>query len=285
MNLGLCLAGGGVKGAAHIGALKAFEEKGIKFSYISGTSSGSIVATLYAAGYSSDEIYVLFKKYCSKIKYVDFKNIFKAISGLLFKRKILINGLNSGEIIEKIITTACLEKKIKNIRDIKIPLLIPSVDLHTGIVYMFSSISKRGGFSDEIKYIDDIDIGLAVRGSCSYPGLFSPCPYENTELIDGGIRENVPWQETKSLGADTVISIIFKENINKNCCSNMIEVANRTIELLCHEINYHDLQNANNLIELDTPNVSLLDFSKIDELYNLGYYQTIKKIKKSYNSF
>ena len=44
----------------------------------------------------------------------------------------------------------------------------------------------------------------AVRASCSYPGVFSPCPYQNTELIDGGIRENVPWRETKEVGAEAV---------------------------------------------------------------------------------
>ena len=63
----------------HIGALKAFEEANIHFDYISGASSGSIVSTLYAVGYSSDEIFNLFKKYSKKIKYVDGKNIFKFI--------------------------------------------------------------------------------------------------------------------------------------------------------------------------------------------------------------
>ena len=53
MKKGLCLAGGGVKGAAHIGAIKAFEEENIHFEYVGGTSSGSIVACLYAAGFSS----------------------------------------------------------------------------------------------------------------------------------------------------------------------------------------------------------------------------------------
>ena len=57
MKLGLCLAGGGVKGAAHIGALKALEENKIKIDYIGGTSSGSIVASLYACGFTADEIY------------------------------------------------------------------------------------------------------------------------------------------------------------------------------------------------------------------------------------
>ena len=65
MELGLALSGGGVKGAAHIGVIKALEEAGIKISSISGTSSGSIVAVLYACGYSSNEIYYIFKKYCA----------------------------------------------------------------------------------------------------------------------------------------------------------------------------------------------------------------------------
>ena len=63
MSFGLALSGGGAKGAAHIGVLKAFEEEKVKIDYIGGTSSGSIVATLYAAGYKSDDIYYIFKKY------------------------------------------------------------------------------------------------------------------------------------------------------------------------------------------------------------------------------
>ena len=67
MKLGICFAGGGIKGAAHIGALKAFEESNMEFEYIAGTSSGSIIACLYAIGYNSDEIYEIFKKYINRI--------------------------------------------------------------------------------------------------------------------------------------------------------------------------------------------------------------------------
>ena len=283
MELGLCLAGGGIKGVAHIGALKALEEENIKFHYIAGTSSGSIVATLYASGYGADEIYELFKKYAKKIKYVDLKNILKTIYGLIFKRQIIINGLNSGEVIETIVKEACGNKNIKNIHDIKIPLLIPSVDLHNGSIYIFSSVSKsgkRGNFSDEMIYINDIEIGTAVRASCSYPGVFSPCPYQDIELIDGGIRENVPWKELKEIGAQKILNIVFSSKINNRCCQNIIEVVTNSIEILCHELSNYELKGANYLLHIDTPDVSLLEIKKMNQLYEMGYKQTKEKMKE-----
>ena len=78
---GLCLSGGGIKAFAHIGALKALEEKGIKFDCVSGASSGSIIATLYALGYSSDEMLFIFKKYCKKLKYIEPTKLLKSIFG------------------------------------------------------------------------------------------------------------------------------------------------------------------------------------------------------------
>ena len=262
------------------GAIKAFEEEKIKFNYISGTSSGSIVAALYAIGYPADEIYELFKKYSKEIKYVDGKNILRLIKGIIFKRKIIIDGLNSGDKLEKIIQKACREKDVRNMEEVSMPLLIPSVDLHTGSIYCFCSKNVRDTFSDNTIYINDIEIYKAVRASCSYPGVFSPYKYKNIELIDGGIRENVPWKYTKLLGADKVISIIFENEINQKCCKNIIEIANRSIEILSHELSNYELKGADYLLKLKSKDISLLDVKKIDELYNIGYKKTKKKIKE-----
>ena len=97
MKYGICFSGGGIKAAAHIGAIKVFEENNIKFEYFSGTSSGSIIACLYALGFSSEEMLVFLKNYAKKIKYYETKNIFKLILNLIFLRKIGIKGFNSGK--------------------------------------------------------------------------------------------------------------------------------------------------------------------------------------------
>lgn len=280
MKLGICLAGGGVKGAAHIGAIKALEENNIKFEYISGTSSGSIVASLYASGYTTDEIYNIFKKYCKKIKYIDIKNIFKCVFGIIFTGKIVIDGLNSGSQIEKLINKVCEKKEIQNISDIKMPLVIPSVDMYNGKLYCFTSKNVRKTFSDEVKYINDINIGKAVRASCSYPVIFSPCEYKNTKLLDGGIRENVPWRETKAIGADKVLSFVFENEIDEKCCKNLIDVADRSLQLLSRELSNYELNGVDYMVKFKSEKISLLDMSKIDELYEIGYKQTIENIDK-----
>ncbi len=269
----------GVKGAAHIGVLKAMEEENIKYDYISGASSGSIVAALAAMGYSADEIYKLFKKQCRKINGVELKNVLKLIWGLIIYNQIIIEGLNSGEKIEKIVNEAGEQKGIYNISQIKSNLLIPSVDLNDGGLYMFSSMLQRGAYSDEIKYINDISIGKAVRASCSYPGVFSPCKFEDKELIDGGIRENLPWKETKRNGADIVFCVKFENEKKEKCRKNIIDNISKSIDILCHELSNYEIEGIDYLLTLKTKNISLLDYSKIDELYELGYVQAKKYLK------
>lgn len=284
MNYGICFAGGGIKGAAHIGAIKALKEENLKFDYISGTSSGSIIATLYAAGYSSDEMLKFFKKYAKKIKYVDPKNILILLINLFIKRKIVIKGFNEGTIIERLLNKELNKKNIKNISDIKKELLIPSIDINTGEINVFISKENRAKYLDNIIYINDINIGKAVRASCSYPVVFSPCKIEGKQLVDGGLRENVPWKLTKEKGADKVLSIIFDEEKNKkNYCKNILEVASNSLGILCHEISNYDLEGADYLLKIKTEKVQLLDYKKIDELYLKGYEQTKQKIKEIKN--
>lgn len=231
-------------------------------------------------GFSADEMYKIFRKYCRKIKYVDMGVIFKLIFGLIFTGQIHIDGLNNGKQIEKLINQIGKTKRITNISDIKMPLVIPSVTLCKGNVLCFTSCQVRNSFSDTVEFIKDINIGKAVRASCSYPVVFSPCPYKDTKLIDGGIRENVPWKEVKLLGAKKVLSILFDEKKEQNCDKNLIEVAGRAISLLGRELSNYEMEGADCILKIKSEKVGLLDMTKIKELYELGYEQTKKSIDK-----
>ena len=280
MKIGLCLSGGGIKGAAHIGVIKALEEENIKFDCVSGTSSGSIVASLYAMGYTPEDMLELFKNYGKEISKIDWCIIFKLIFGLIFKRKICVEGLNKGTKIEKIINKRAKQKNIKLISDIKMPLIIPSVNLYDGSIYMFTSQQNERKYSDEVITINNIDIGKAVEASCSYPGIFCPTNYNNQKLVDGGVRENTPWKELKNIGAEKIISVVFEEKKKEKKNVNMLDCITGSMGIMMHELYNYEIEGIEYLLKIKTDKIWLLDIEKTEELYKIGYEITKKKIKE-----
>lgn len=279
MKLALCLAGGGIKGAAHIGAIKALEEENIKISYIGGTSSGSIIATLYACGFTTGEMYNIFKRYAKEIKYIDSKNLFKFIKDIITFKGFRLNGLNSGDKIYNLVKEICDTKNIKNINQIKLPLVIPAVSLYDEKLYVFSN-NIIGNKSDKIKYINDVDIAFAVRASCSYPGVFSPCEYNGSLLVDGGIAENLPWKETKRAGADKVISIVFNDVKPQKCLCNLFDIISKSFTIIFKELANYEWDGTDYLIKIEfDKKIRLLDTKQIEYLYKEGYIQTKRKIR------
>ena len=170
--VGLCLGGGGTRGFAHLGALKAFEEYGIKFDMIAGCSVGSCVGAFIASGKSFKQIYNIAKD-------LQVKDI----------RRNKIKFMPSGtEGLEELITTNI---KQKNIEELPKKLFIVSVDVKTGKEVTFDSglVSK------------------AVAGSCAVPGVFYAVGYNNMTLIDGGVMNNIPADVLRKNGCDVVITV------------------------------------------------------------------------------
>lgn len=282
MNFGLALSGGGIKAAIHIGILKALEENNIKIDALSGASSGSIVATLYAAGYTPLEIYKIFKKYSRHVKYVDIKNVLKLLGLSMFNRKFLVSGLNSGHYLEKQIKKFCKKKNIYYINDIPLPLLIPSVSLQDGKIYMGSSVPVK--FKSIYKYESNVPIATWVRSSASFPGIFTPVDYHDIQLVDGGIKDNIPWLALKEIGVKKVLSIIFNVDINSSIqYNNIFDITERSINLLASELNEYNVKKSDFILKINIDHISLLDYTKIDYLYNLGYNETLKNIDKIKN--
>lgn len=281
MKIGVALSGGGIRGIAHAGALKALEDNKIDIDIIGGTSSGSMVASLYAMGYSPYYIYILFKRYSKEIVEIESTPIISGIGNFMFNKKVCINGLKSGESIENSYDNIALRRGIKNISDIKkMPLVIPAVDVVNSKEYIFTNnIPKNSNKKD---YITDITIGKAVRASSSFPCIFSPCIFKKHKFLDGGVLDNIPVKEVKKQGADKVIAINFKaDDIDYE--SSMMDIAMRTIDIMGNKISEESLEMSDFILTIQTDKTGLLEVDKLDDCYKYGYKAVIEKLQEIQN--
>lgn len=275
MKIGLSLAGGGVKGSAHIGAIQALEENNIKIFAVAGTSIGSIVASLYAMGYTAEEMLKLFKYFAKSLLKTDPKYL---INNFKTTKSIFGSGMISGEAIEDAITECARLKGINNIQDIKMPISIPSVDIKSGKEVVFTNC-KIDNTSENIKYITDIEIGKAVRASCSYPGVFAPMSYQEYSFVDGGILDNVPTEETKKLGVDKILTIKFPPKKLEDPKTAM-NVLIRSLDIIFHNMDTIKTKNSDYILDLEVTSSSTFDIKKIDECYEKGYKTTLQESEK-----
>lgn len=269
MKLGLAMSGGGIKGAAHIGVIQALQEENIKVDIVGGTSIGSIVAALYAMEYTPKEMLKLFN-YFSKL-------IFKNSAMYTDSRgkkllSIQAGGLYSGENIAFAIEEAGKYKNIKKLQDLKIPIVIPAVDLRDSEKYVFTNMGKIND-----KYLNKADISIAVRASSSYPAIFAPCIYNKHKFVDGGILDNIPVEEVKKIGADKVIAVRFKLNKTSRTIG-LRSTLNKAIDIMFSKIEGEEVKKADYVIEIDTQDVNPFDFKQSNKCYKYGYLQAKKEI-------
>ena len=277
MKLGVALAGGGIKGIAHVGVLQALEENGIKIDIIGGTSSGGIVASLYAMGYSPKNIYDLFKKHANDIVNVNYVPIMSGIKNFIGKKKAKFIGFNTGMSIEKPYENIAKAKGFEKISDIKMPLVIPAVDLGDCTEYVFTNYIPKQN-NGNIKYITDIPIGKAVRASSSFPAVFCPCDFQNHKFLDGGVLDNIPVSEVKKQGATKVIAVNFEpDSIDEK--SNMMDIAMRTIDIMGNKIIENNLNSSDFILTIKTKKTGLLDSKNIESCYKYGYETAVKNIE------
>ena len=270
MKIGLALAGGGMRGIAHAGVIKALEENNIKIDILCGTSSGSHVAILNAMGFSGNEIYNLFNEYAYSLVGSDSEIII--FNNLLFNKEIKIDGLRSGKPIEDLYNKISLQKGYRYLKDIEKIVGIVSTDATQGKECIFSSVVPQNS-----NYISDIEIGKAIRASSSFSVIFDPCIYKDKILLDGGILNNIPVDIARNLGADKVIAVNFNsEKINIK--SNIIDICMKTIDIMGNKISENNINSSDFLITVDTDGTSLLDIDNIEFCFEAGYKKTIENM-------
>lgn len=276
MKIGIALSGGGIRGIAHAGVLKALEDYHIKIDIIGGTSSGSMVASLYAMGYSPYTIYQLFRRYSKEI--INASNMTGFSRLLPFQNKNVITGFHNGEAIEEIYNRLAKRKKIEKINQVEMPLVIPSVDIMKSKEYIFTNhIPKKA--EDKIQYITDITVGKAVRASSSFPAVFSPCYMQKHAFMDGGALDNIPVHEVKKQGANKVIAVKFDADpVDEN--SNFMDIVMKTIDIMGSKISEENLEMSDYVLNVYTDKVGLLDIQKLDKCYEYGYQSVVEHLEE-----
>ncbi len=210
-KIGLVLSGGGAKGIAHIGVLRAMEKAGIRPDYITGTSMGSLVGGLYAIGYSADDIEQIIRGInwnevlSNKIPY---RNVvveekpyyYRFMIDLVFDgQKIsLPQGMIQSQQINLLLST--LTRSVHGVEqfdDFPIPFRCIASDIATGDKVVLS----HG------------NLALAMRASMAIPSVFTPINLDDKILVDGGLIRNFPVDEVKEMGADIVIGVLVAQDL------------------------------------------------------------------------
>lgn len=228
-KVGLALSGGGARGIAHIGVLAELERIGLKIDYIAGTSMGSIVGGLYAAGYTPEQMktileHVEWKEVFSSTpqrrllrydKKGDSKYLFEA--GIKLDEIVLPGGILSGYKLDALLNGVCLP--VANIRDFD-KLTVPYRAVATDIVNGDTVILAGGSLAE------------AMRISMSIPGMFPPYQYQGRLLVDGGLTQNLPVETVRAMGAEVVIAVDVSTPLrNRGNLKNFIQVLDQTVAI------------------------------------------------------
>jgi len=233
-----------------------------------------MIAALYALGYNADEIFDLFVKYADELVRINKFTIVKEIKNFIAKKHINSSGLKTGEDLESIYNKLAKERGIEEIKDIKMPIVIPAVDISTSKKINFCS--KK---TEKPNYINNITVGEAVRASSAFPVIYSPFEYKEYLFLDGGILENTPAKEVKNLGADKVISIKFdSDTVDKN--SNAMDIVMKMIDIMGNKISEESLKESDYIITIPSDGTGLLDKDKIEFCFKSGYETTKGQIEE-----
>ena len=288
-KIGLTLSGGGAKGLAHIGILKAIDSAGLKIDYITGTSMGSIIGALYAAGYSADTIEKLslqtdwelllsnqsslrsinmeekseYNKYDIELPWVN--NWFRLPTGVLEGQEL---WLKFSELFYP-------AYRIKNFDKFSIPFKCVATDISTG----------------EAVVLDSGEVISAIRASMAIPSIFTAVAYNGRKLVDGGIVRNFPVKDVRAMGADLVIgSNVSNGLLSPDKVTNAIQVLLQIVFFREAEDTKTQVPLCDIYVPISLDKYSMGSFSESDEILQAGIdegrklYPRFKRLADSLNA-
>lgn len=270
MKIGIALAGGGARGAAHVGILQALEENGIKADIYTGTSAGAIVASAKALGYTNRQMVELLKQINGSLLDIDYWGIIKG----LFIGIDTIESLAKGKKLKKFLA----ENFSRRINEVKHPLGIVSTDINTGTQVIFASkdIPVDHAMDDLIVVYGgrtELELKDAIYHSATIPGVFPPASYNGRTLVDGCVVNNMPVNVAKAMGADKVIAIDLNSCEDGSDVQGILRTITRAISTMIDQNEDLSLSYMDEclVIQPEFVGLTVLDFDKAMEAYEAGY--------------
>jgi len=227
-RIGLALGGGAARGFAHIGVIQVLEEAGVRPDLVVGTSAGSLVAALYAAGRSGAELAQL---------------ALAMDEGAITDWSFPGRGLIRGDALARFVREHTGARTIEQMR---LPLGIVATDLDTGEPILF----QRG------------DTGLAVRASSAVPAVFQPVRIGSREYVDGGLVSPVPVRFARQMGAELVIAVDISTPPDGAATGDVFRLLLQTFSIMGKSINRFELREADVVLRPDLRGVGSAAFTE-----------------------
>ena len=270
LKIGLVLSGGGAKGVAHIGVLKALEEANVRIDYITGTSMGALIGGLYAIGYSSDQLIELAKENNFTELFTESPNR-RHISNYEkgFDERTIVTvpisergidlpaGIITGQNIYSYLSgLAWAAHSTNDFNNFPIPFAAIATNIETGEAEVF-----RSG------YLPD-----AIRASISIPSAMIPHRIGDKLYIDGGLSRNLPVQDAIDMGANYIIAVdVSTPLVSQDSLRSLTEIMNQAVMFRINERTAIERNKADLVIKMDQLNqYTMVDFDLMEIFLEIG---------------
>jgi len=231
LRIGLALGGGAARGFAHIGVIKALESQGINPDIVVGTSAGSVVGAMYAAGNNG---------FAMQKMALDMDEATISDWSLpLFSKS---SGVLKGDALQAYVNRLVVQAPIEKLRK---PFGAVATDLATGHAVLF----QRG------------NTGAAVRASSAVPGVFQPVKINDRLYVDGGLVSPVPVRFARDMGADLIIAVNISSPPEAQVSNATLDILLQTVAIMGQSINQFELKQAEIVIRPELPGMKGNDFN------------------------
>lgn len=277
MEFALALSGGGVRGATHVGVICALEENGLYPNSVSGTSAGSIVAGLYAMGYSGKMLCEVIEDIYSNRKYFldyDIFGLLKCACSIALRGEPCFTGVIKGNVLEEYINLLTSGARIS---ECKMDILIPTVDIMCGetVIYTNYEVFKSGVC--EYIFAGDERLSKIIRASCAVPAVFRPKLIGERVLVDGGVTNNLPVDIMKMNGCKNIIAVDITSRFVKPDKINIMSVSYTAFNIMSSCLK--ELTSTGEVLNISPilpKEATLLNFDEMLNCMEAGYEYTIK---------